>query len=481
MRGRYTIPGYFENCTIKNNEVRQGGSFGKTLFYYKNKELKSSGFLSKTILIFKNGGIYQPGILGKKIFNVTHHGEVKKIGLLGKTVGAIPAEWVYSKDEIDKKINPAPATTQAQKMPKEIKGKIKIDDKTTKHVFVKGDKAIVVDVTIEDDITADGVFRGDYNELLAFYTFLLKYPVIKTSALMKESDYSQWEFMRYGVKNVKNLHKELEEKNFYKQADVKESLSVYKNVELKKIADDLGVNVKGKKEAIIEQLSTEITITSLIEITGDKILSISNTAEAFLKKHELEYDYYNSSFYPDISIKDYIEIRKIKSLEDLEIEEINKEIRKDKKEWGRNDYYARSRVYLRIEEPKNALRDLLIVLRNDLSGVTKHHMIKSHPDVLEFRNPPSSILFAPGLLRDIIKLKEHYNETILNEVYKIKLPIDATSKEMFSEIVTEIFDGTLNESKYIELLKDSFIEKVSIIPFKWHIKRIILFVIKQRR
>lgn len=90
----YTIPGYFEDCVIKGDEVREDKLFGRTVYKYSNYELKEPKRLGSTVLVFKNGGIYKPGLFGKKLFNVSPKGDVREVGLLGGIVGKVPVEWV---------------------------------------------------------------------------------------------------------------------------------------------------------------------------------------------------------------------------------------------------------------------------------------------------------------------------------------------------------------------------------------------------
>ena len=93
MKGGYTIPGYFQDCKIEKDEVKEKGFFGKVLYVIKKNELREPGIFGKTVLVFKKDGIYEPGFLGKRLFNVTKYGEVKENKLFGKTVGAMPVEY----------------------------------------------------------------------------------------------------------------------------------------------------------------------------------------------------------------------------------------------------------------------------------------------------------------------------------------------------------------------------------------------------
>lgn len=97
---RYTIPGFFENCEINGNDVKERGIFGKKIYTFKDGALKETGLFGKTVLIIKNSAIYAPGFLGKKLYNVTKNGEVKEIGFFGKVVGYIPTYWFTPNEEL---------------------------------------------------------------------------------------------------------------------------------------------------------------------------------------------------------------------------------------------------------------------------------------------------------------------------------------------------------------------------------------------
>lgn len=94
MKNKYTIPGYFEDCVISGDEIREDRLFGTVLFRYDNHTLKEPGFFGSTVLVFKNGGIYKPGFFGERLFRVSENGEVREDRLFGKSVGVIPPEWM---------------------------------------------------------------------------------------------------------------------------------------------------------------------------------------------------------------------------------------------------------------------------------------------------------------------------------------------------------------------------------------------------
>ena len=179
-----------------------------------------------------------------------------------------------------------------------------------------------------------------------------------------------------------------------------------------------------------------------------------------MQERQLKWEYYCSEFYPDKPFEAYAEERKGKSLEDMELENINREIKSDKESYGRNAYYSRSRIYEKREDHERALIDLLTVLRIDLSGVCAYKAIKEFGD--EFRDPSNSaISFAPGLLKEIESKKTWFKPSMIEAVYRIKLPLDATDQLLFMEIITKLFSGTLtkeNLGEYENNLKTRFAE-----------------------
>jgi len=105
---------------------------------------------------------------------------------------------------------------------------------------------------------------------------------------------------------------------------------------------------------------------------------------------------------------------------------------------------------------------LLTVLRIDLSGVCAYKAIKEFGD--EFRGPSNSeISFVPDLLKEIESKKQWFKPSMIEGVYRIKLPLDATDQLLFMKIITELFSGTLtkeNLGKYENNLKVRFAEAV---------------------
>lgn len=174
--------------------------------------------------------------------------------------------------------------------------------RTTTHKVMVGNVAIG-EVTIKSTIcgpkSAEEVFLNEYNEEFAFLKFLHKYPSIKIAAELSEGDYPHWMFLSCGVKEVKKLHEQLEEKGMYTEADPTSFLSIYKVDKLKEIASAAGIQVKGKKDDIQSQLASALGYEDLVKYSGDHVEKISDTAKEYMKERELKWEHFNSDDYQD--------------------------------------------------------------------------------------------------------------------------------------------------------------------------------------
>ena len=339
------------------------------------------------------------------------------------------------------------------------------DTCTTTHKIMVGGVPmgeVVIESTIGKPKSAEEVFLNEYNEEFAFLKFLHKYPSIKIAAELSEGDYPHWMFMSCGVKEVKKLHDQLEEKGMYIEANPTSFLSVYKVDKLREIASAAGIQVRGKKDDIQSQLASALGYEDLVKYSGDHVEMLSNAAKEYMKERELKWEYFNSDDYQKRPFEDYEKERENKSRGDMDVERLTKEIESEEDVNNRNSYYARSGVYEAAGEHELALLDLLMVLRLDLSGVCAYKSIKEFGD--EFKDPNNAnIMFAPGLLNDIQSKKDWFKPSMIEKVYQKELPLDATNQLLFMEIVTRILNEKLdNESmaKYTAELLERFKEAV---------------------
>ena len=73
---------------IKNNEIKEPGFLGKTIYVIKGNKICEQGLFGKTVYVIKDNKICEPGLLGSVLF-VIKDNKIKKPGLLGETVCVI--------------------------------------------------------------------------------------------------------------------------------------------------------------------------------------------------------------------------------------------------------------------------------------------------------------------------------------------------------------------------------------------------------
>ena len=256
-----------------------------------------------------------------------------------EAIAALEKEIQAAKDELATvpETPPLPVGTSERTIDHE-----KIDERRTKSTIVVGGEPVAeltTEATVSKPESAEELFMAEYNEEFAYLTFIDKYPAIKVSTLLTEGDYPHWMWMSRGVKEVHKLHAELEGKGMYCPADPTHFVSIYKVGKLREIASAAGVAVKGKKEDIQQQLAAALTTDQLEKYSGDKVEMVSPLGKSYMQERQLKWEYYCSEFYPDKPFEAYAEGRKGKSLEDMELENINREIKSDKESYGRNGYY----------------------------------------------------------------------------------------------------------------------------------------------
>ena len=303
----------------------------------------------------------------------------------------------------------------------------------------------------------------EYNEVLAYYTFLTKFPTINKPELMRECDYPHFMFSKIGVNEVGKLHTELVSKGFYEKASNSEALSTYRVGEIKEIAAKLRLSVKGKKDELIKQIVSQADDTLLSMELGDKVQSITKYGQAWLLDHKDEYGFYTSEKDFD-SLESYIAFWAKHDPHTVAKKDCLKEIRNDKESFGRYKYDTLIKILAEENDMEGItvcyLKELLI----DMSGVLNWSAWKRCQFDKEIIEECSRIYIAtPYLKRQFPKYKEYYDVSMIEEAYQINLPINACSVEDFKYIAEMMFDGTLDNDTanyYADKLKKRLVSIV---------------------
>lgn len=399
-------------------EIKQAGALGRTVYIYENDIIREAGMLGKVKYIVKDGYIKEPGVFGKTVYKIDGN-IVKTPGIFGKKVYSIENNCVYQGFNLIYKIVPV------GERPKE-----NATEQTNKKVNFN------VDFTITE------VFKKpEYNELLAYRTFFNKHRIIK--ALDRQETYSNWALASCGVEDPKKLHRELFDKGYYSESSIKDCLSTHKLSEVKDFANSLNITVKGKKDEIIEQLSTIVNKEQFYQYFGnDKIYIANEKADKYIKEHQLEYEFYDL---PDntMSLKDYLEKRKSFSNEDIKWQIYQQKL-KNEKGLNPNTYFDMADLLIEEGKDKDAIMFLMRGLFfefNDIQSYIKYKELgipKSDELVREHQ-----IYLLRGIYdQQMADLKDYYKSSMVDEVYNIYTKFQPCPKILFEKIIKSMFDGS---------------------------------------
>ena len=99
-----------------------------------------------------------------------------------------------------------------------------------------------------------------------------------------------------------------------------------------------------------------------------------------------------------------------------------------KKEWWtyRVTLYDMLKMLHKEKRKKEELQYCLKILYYDLSGADK-------------KTPKKSLMVVPDLYKRFLKLKQYFTENMIDDCFKIKFPFHYCDKEIFTNIVNDIF------------------------------------------
>lgn len=314
--------------------------------------------------------------------------------------------------------------------------------------------------TIEETDTSGGCFThsvAEYNEVLFFYKFMSKYETAPRPDLATEADFSRWYFMDCDVKSICDLYKDICARGFYGPAENEAVLRTMKVGEIREIISKLGLGIKGKKEELISSLISQADEYSLRTALNGALYSITPAGQKWMNEHRDEYMYYTSSDeFPSLSaFKEYWATH---DPDVVAMEKCLKEIRTDKKSFGR---YAYDEIISLLSKKEGKEREILVCLGKelliDMSGALSYEDWKNVFEWNLEKDDTAEIWFTPYLLRTIPKYMDYYDESIIDEVFTLKLPMNVCSKEVYKEIIEMIFDGAMDfdtQKEYTTMLQD---------------------------
>ena len=322
-----------------------------------------------------------------------------------------------------------------------------------------------IKVTITTEVSESNPFNVPYDETYAYLLFFNKYPVIEAPENRDKLNYVWFEFTRAGVNNineVRKLHEELFSKGFYKKGnDPLLYLNRLKVSELKEVSKAFNLQIKGKKDSLIEQLSQLISFDQLKSYFGYDIYELSEKVDEFKKEHKFEIEYYFELYDSNINFNEFLKLRETKSLDDINFQY-------HKAEWRHDDFYLGSshlqwiaRYYLRNNKFKKASEYFLRVLLIELSGAQLNNT--NWKEFKKMRVPKENwhfwkIEISEDVTEEIKNLAPYIDEDLINKVSEYKVPFNACPTNLFKQIVELIINDKFDKEtkkKIIEALTEN--------------------------
>ena len=314
----------------------------------------------------------------------------------------------------------------------------------TKEKFTHNGVTYKVIEVRENDGGCYTINAPEYNEVLYYFIFLNKYPIINSPDAIRPGDYSDWYFNNKGIFDYVNLHKHLVSIGFYEKASNADVLSKYKVGEIKDFAAKLGLEIKGKKEDLIKDLVSKADEAQLRNLLNSRLMCISSKGKKWMEEHKEEYEYIIS----DDSFSSFEEYKKFWSThnkKDVAIEKYSKEIENDKKMFGR---YAYDGLIKAISGQEGSGKEILLCyikeLLIDFSGVIEFVEWRDRVNYAKRCMPSFIITFTPYLVGEFPKYKDYYDKALIDEAYKINLPFCNLDKNTLQEMVELLIDGALD-------------------------------------
>jgi hypothetical protein len=261
-------------------------------------------------------------------------------------------------------------------------------------------------------------------------------------SIKEKEEYPQYFFYDYGVLNCKELHKNMIIENFLQEANIKTVLLSKSLDELKKILEEYGLKKSGKKAELVERI-VQNNDFSKINLNSN-IYELSEKGKEFVKKYNYILELRGTSISVSEFEREKSKIEKPLSTNDIIWSIYNKHSLREfyAKDFGlyRNTIFEMANFLKKEEKYKQALLFELKGLYCDLSGKSNNNSTET-----------KEMLFIVNT-NNIFKLKEYFSSEMLDSCWQVEFPFHYCNKEVFSDIVFDIFNG-LNSDEILEKYK----------------------------
>ena len=244
-------------------------------------------------------------------------------------------------------------------------------------------------------------------------------------------DYARYFNYEFGVYDPIKYHKRVIEDEFLVEASPDVALGKLKVEQLKSIISNAGLPTKGKKSDLISQIINNVDVTSL---NLPKYYVPSEKGRAHLRQYEYvfrlrdygisweEYDEYEKSCADYLKPNDIIWQILNRRFNDYNIVE--------RYGLARNELLHMAKLLEYEARNVDALFYYSLVLYYDTSGCGNHVI-----------DEPEEVTIAPAIIESIHRLKDNYNENIIDRCYKrYRFPQHFIDSCNFEKLLLDIFD-----------------------------------------
>ncbi len=275
----------------------------------------------------------------------------------------------------------------------------------------------------------------------------------KATPVMKRDEYPKYLFYDCNIQNSPKYHLEMIKSGYLVPSPMAENLASLKLSELKEILQNNGLSTSGKKADLIKSIIESVPAQALTSLFPEEKYVLSDLGKAFLDAHD---DYIKLKEHQNwqISIAEYDAAKgNNKSFYDVCWGILNRRLTGiDNLTDHRNIYYSMFTLLKEEGDKKNALAMLLRVLYYDVNSLSSGYLnsyLQGYIKKKEFLDKAAQeVCFAPAIIKEIGDLEEYFSEEMINRLYAQKAVIQPCSKNLFSEMIHAIFEGSFDEALF---------------------------------
>ncbi|HIU01082.1 MAG TPA: hypothetical protein IAB64_03795 [Candidatus Coproplasma excrementavium] len=306
-------------------------------------------------------------------------------------------------------------------------------------------------------------YQGDYAKTIFLYKHSRAMP------LKKNDEYQKFFLYELGIRNPRKYHLELIKQGLLIESNLNDKLEALTVNQLKCLMNDLNIAVSGAKSSLIEKAKRSDNVDTIIDkYYSNQPFSLSEKGVQFINEHNhyiLLWKHKNWS----ISWQEYDEtVRSTqykKSFYDIVWGIFNKRILHSTN-FGYDGYINMYELLCEENKMPEALQILLLILSLDVSGTIYQPPFQSYFYKLMSKQElidKTNVAISEHYIKELPKYKKYIDFEIIDKSYNDKLPIQICDKDLFTEIITEGINETINLKKYNSILTENYKKQIPII------------------